>query len=55
MKEKIHCSQIGYYGRPADTLSREELLDLVSEMYSDGRDPALKASPTADNEPQTAN
>ena len=29
---KIDPHQIGYYGRPVDTLSREELLEMVSEM-----------------------
>ena len=32
MENKLDCSQIGYYGRAANTLSRDELLEMVAEM-----------------------
>ena len=39
---KIYCKQIAYYGKPIDSLTREELISALEELAGAIHDCALK-------------
>ena len=43
--KKITASDIGYYGRPIDSLTREELLDAIVELAQTSHECTAKSTP----------